>query len=156
MSNFELCIVISMFLLVGVCFWRCLVKNRCDKDLAEATIIKMDRETSEDYKVILERMDDFINQSFEELLLLNPEYIKLQNVSKIDQEKTKHKLVARVSANISPSLINKLTVVYNEKAVIRILAERCSMRVLDWGIEKNKAKYQVGNEDVLNDLKRGL
>ena len=76
----------------------------------------------------------------------NIDYAKLQSVSRDNQIEILNLVSNTVSERISPSLINRLSTVYNKNCMTDVLAERCYLKVLEWAREINGQKYKSDDE----------
>jgi hypothetical protein len=94
--------------------------------------------TDESFKLL----DVIIQDCFAEYTVLNIEYKEIDYIN-ADLEKTITQDVAhKVIERVSPSLMAKLSLVYNTKNFTQLLSERVYLHTLDYSIKKNSVKEE--------------
>jgi len=146
MIYLEILSTITIIIGLGLLIRRLHIKNKCDLILTNANVIALDRQyvNNENVDVLI---DTFISKSFDDILALNIEYAKLQNASREHQNELQKILGNRVAQRISPSLVNKVSIIYNKKYMDKILGEKCYIYVLTWAMELNSQKYKKIEEE---------
>lgn len=134
-------LIFVSIMIFGLIFRRMHIKNKCELIMTNANVIALDRQFVINVEV-LQLLDVFIDDCFDSLIMVNVEYAKLPTVTSDQQKIINKKLCKVVSERISPSLVNKISIIYNKKYMDVVIAERCYLRVLSWAREINGKKYE--------------
>jgi len=138
-------IIIVTVIILSLLARRIQVKNKCDVIMTNAEVVALDRQFVNNMDVI-PMLDIFVEDCMINVISKNIDYAKLQSVSRDNQIEILNLVSNTVSERISPSLINRLSTVYNKNCMTDVLAERCYLKVLEWAREINGQKYKSDDE----------
>ena len=138
-QNFiNLLLITSSLLLVVIMIFIFKKMNNMSRELILREYeINISSDTSDNVMNLLEKI---IEECFLEYTVLNIEY---QDIPYIDAELEKEivKQVAyKVSERLSPTLISKISLVYNIENLSTLISERTYLHVINYSIERNSMK----------------
>lgn len=116
---FELCAVIISLCIVVLTIERI----RHDKILRETAIYQFNSTIKLDGD-ILDILDGFIENIFNEHLLITGSYNHIPYINEKEETKLRETLIEKVSSRMSVAMYQQLTLYYNEKAIPEIIGEK--------------------------------
>ena len=144
-------VVIIILIMLGLCtlslLWRNHIKNKCDIAITRSNCIALDRQYNLEPQLVFTLLDEFVEDTLKNMIMLNVTYAMLHHVNGEMQKKIEIELVSLVGENISNTLRNRLTLIYDDKALNRIIAERCYLAVLGWAQDMNALRESDTDDD---------
>lgn len=91
-------------------------------------------------KGIMDTLDQFIEDMFDEYLLTSPKYVQQIYISNDDEENMRDDLIDIISDRISPYLYQQLAVYCNEESIPDIIANKIYLLTTAYVIQRNSVK----------------
>lgn len=85
-------------------------------------------------------LDAFIEECFNDYIILNTEFVKDKYISEIEEQKMVQSLVDIVSSRISTTMYKQLSVYYNETAIPIVISNKIYQVVMNYTITTNAAR----------------
>lgn len=82
-------------------------------------------------------LDEFIGKQFDEYKIFNPDIFQSEYLSSNDLEKIVTELRRKVLSNISISLLNELSLIFNKEQLYTIITTKIQMAVINEGVNHN-------------------
>ena len=82
-------------------------------------------------------LDEFIGKQFDEYKIFNPDIFQSEYLSSNDLEKIVTELRRKVLSNISISLLNELSLIFNKEQLYTIITTKIQMVVINEGVNHN-------------------
>ena len=82
-------------------------------------------------------LDEFIGKQFDEYTIFNPDIFQSEYLSSNDLEKIVTELRRKVLSNISISLLNELSLIFNKEQLYTIITTKIQMVVINEGVNHN-------------------
>lgn len=137
-SFINIFLIVASLLLITIMMYIIKKINTMSRELVLREYeINISSDTSDDVLNLLEKI---IGECFVEYTVLNIEY---KDIAYIDAELEKEivKNVAyKVSERLSPTLISKISLVYNIENLSSLISERTYLHVINYSIERNSLK----------------
>ena len=134
----DLLLIVSSLLILTIILYLAKKINNMNKELRLREYeVNISSDTSDDVMNLLEKI---IEECFSEYTILNIEY---QDIPYIDAELEKEivKNVAyKVTERLSPTLISKISLVYNINNLSTLISERTYLHTINYSIQKNTMK----------------
>lgn len=87
---------------------------------------------------IPELLNRIITDNFNEYMVLNPKYLEELYINNEQQREIVEEVVSLILSRISKSLWYKLSLYYNEKALVDIITKNVYTAIVNFAVEKNK------------------
>lgn len=128
----ELIIVLSILI-------NAYIRYKIAMKTLEFSLLDLQLKTKIDSSII-EILDTFIQDCFNEYLILNSDPINNKFIGEEEEKKIRDELIDLISNRISPTLYKQLTVYYNAKSIPTILSNKIYELVLAYTITQNAPK----------------
>lgn len=143
-TTFVILVVIGGVLLIASKYFD-LKKKEHDRE-----IMKLQLSVNIDREPIIKTLDEFIEEVFNDYISQHVKYINMVYISNDMQKTIITDLVDMVSERMSPYLYQRLSLIYNEKAIPEVLSNKIVMMVTLFSSDKNTVKPK--DEQVNLDL----
>lgn len=87
---------------------------------------------------IPELLNRVITDNFNEFMVLNPRYLEEVYINNEQQREIVEEVVSLILSRISKPLWYKLSLYYNEKALVDIITKNVYTAIVNFAVEKNK------------------
>lgn len=123
----------------GIFICRFISKRENDFKLREKQIYfrNLSAQKIEDIQKMLEML---INESFEDYLANNPEFISSNYITEESEIKIIKDIADRVVVRMSKAMYEKITLYYNESIITDLIAEKVYLKVTNYIISVNSSK----------------
>lgn len=89
---------------------------------------------------ILEQLDIYITEAFNEYIVLNIEFKELEYISKEIEDEINRNVSRKVVDRLSPVFLDKFALVYNKDNFSKLLSDRVYLLTLNYTVQKNSLK----------------
>lgn len=89
---------------------------------------------------ILEQLDIYITEAFNEYIVLNIEFRELEFISKEVEDEINRNVSRKVVDRLSPVFLDKFALVYNKDNFPKLLSDRVYLLTLNYTVQKNSVR----------------
>ena len=89
---------------------------------------------------ILEQLDIYITEAFNEYIVLNIEFKELEFISKEVEDEINRNVSRKVVDRLSPVFLDKFALVYNKDNFPKLLSDRVYLLTLNYTVQKNSVR----------------
>lgn len=139
MNNYTIAFQIAALIIGAAMLGNGILTYITNRKAIKLSMLELQLKTPIDPRIV-ELLDTFIEECFNDYIILNTEFIKDKYISEIEEQNIVSSLVDIVSSRISATMYKQLSVYYNEQAIPVIISNKIYQVVMNYVITTNAAR----------------